>query len=334
MKEITPVKQRGFGAKRRRGIALITVVSVLALMTLLTVAMFSVSQTELASSNQQTYQERSRELADSAVNVVMDQVWQATKRKDEGAANGKRYLWSSQPGAVRRYTTEGTFDSGFKLYSSSQMVVRGSERAMVDDKPPVDWNMTPNRYVDLNEPVVRPASDGASTPHLYFPILDPRAYVRSEEGVENNNNVEGFYYSAGVNGVVDPTSSTAATSLEARLPMPVEWVYVLKDGTFGVLNSSNQFIKPDGSKLSEVEGRANPISGRVAFWTDDESCKLNINTASEPTYWTVPSLFHDRDLWWAYYQPQHTSISGIPGILPRWLSVRCSSPTSRWTSTG
>lgn len=313
MKEITPVKQRVFGAKRRRGIALITVVSVLALMTLLTVAMFSVSQTELASSNQQTYQERSRELADSAVNVVMDQVWQATKRKDEGAANGRRYLWSSQPGAVRRYTTEGAFDSGYKLYSSSQMVVRGSERAMVDDKPPVSWNTTPNRYVDLNEPVIRPASDGAGTPHLYFPILDPRAYVRSQEGVPNNNNVEGFYYSAGVNGVVDPLSSTAATSLDARLPMPVEWVYVLKDGTFGVLDSANRFIKPDGSLLSDVEGRANPISGRVAFWTDDESCKLNINTASEPTYWTVPSLFHDRDLWWAYYQPTSHEFQRYPG---------------------
>lgn len=313
MKEIIPVKQRVFGAKRRRGIALITVVSVLALMTLLTVAMFSVSQTELASSNQQTYQERSRELADSAVNVVMGQVWQATKRKDEGAANGRRYLWSSQPGAVRRYTTEGAFDSGYKLYSSSQMVVRGSERAMVDDKPPMDWNVTPNRYVDLNEPVIRPASDGAGTPHLYFPILDPRAYVRSEEGVKNNNNVEGFYYSAGVNGVVDPASSTAATSLDARLPMPVEWVYVLKDGTFGVLDSSNRFIKPDGSQLSDVEGRANPISGRVAFWTDDESCKLNINTASEPTYWTVPSLFHDRDLWWAYYQPTSHEYQRYPG---------------------
>ncbi|MEZ0386118.1 MAG: Verru_Chthon cassette protein A, partial [Verrucomicrobium sp.] len=312
MKQIPPSQHSASTGKRRRGIALITVVSVLALMTLLTVAMFSMSQTELASSNQQTYQERSRELADSAVNVVMDQVWQGTRRKDD-TANGRRYLWASQPGAVRRYQTDGTFDSGFKLYSSSQMVVRTDERSMVTDRPPADWNARPTRYVDLNEPVIRPAADAVGTPHLFFPILDPRAYVRTTEGAAKNDNIEGFYYSAGVNGVKDPDPNASIDHLEARLPMPVEWLYVLKDGTFGVLNGSNQFVKPDGSVLSPTEAKANPISGRVAFWTDDESCKLNINTASEPTYWTVPSLFHDRDLWWAYYQPTAQEYQRYPG---------------------
>jgi uncharacterized protein (TIGR02600 family) len=32
----------------------------------------------------------------------------------------------------------------------------------------------------------------------------------------------------------------------------------------------------------------NPIVGRVAFWTDDETCKLNINTASSGMYWDQP----------------------------------------------
>jgi uncharacterized protein (TIGR02600 family) len=33
----------------------------------------------------------------------------------------------------------------------------------------------------------------------------------------------------------------------------------------------------------------NPIVGRIAFWTDDESCKLNLNTASEAGAWDVPA---------------------------------------------
>jgi hypothetical protein len=32
----------------------------------------------------------------------------------------------------------------------------------------------------------------------------------------------------------------------------------------------------------------NPIVARVAFWTDDESCKVNINTASEGVFWDTP----------------------------------------------
>ncbi len=33
---------------------------------------------------------------------------------------------------------------------------------------------------------------------------------------------------------------------------------------------------------------SNPIVGRVAFWTDDETCKLNINTAGDGTYYDTP----------------------------------------------
>jgi hypothetical protein len=55
--------------------------------------------------------------------------------------------------------------------------------------------------------------------------------------------------------------------------MPVKWLYVLKDGTIGSL-----------SKATDT----NPVVGRTAFWTDDECAKLNINIASEGTYWDTP----------------------------------------------
>ena len=40
-----------------------------------------------------------------------------------------------------------------------------------------------------------------------------------------------------------------------------------------------------GTNPSLTPTAANPIVGRVAFWTDDESAKVNVNTASEGTFW-------------------------------------------------
>jgi hypothetical protein len=51
----------------------------------------------------------------------------------------------------------------------------------------------------------------------------------------------------------------------------------------------------------------------MAFWTDDECSKLNINTASEPTYWAPPIAFHDRDYEWAIYQPMRFEYQRYPG---------------------
>ena len=75
----------------------------------------------------------------------------------------------------------------------------------------------------------------------------------------------------GASGLVDGFSITAGTSLE----MPVRWLYILKDGSVTTLD-----------KIST----SNPAVARIAFWTDDETCKLNLNTASEGTFWTAPLL--------------------------------------------
>jgi len=302
-------------SNRNKGIALILVVAVLSLLTVLTVAMFSVSETERSTSSMQVDQEQSRELADTAINIVMGQIWQGTKQDPNTAG---RELWASQPGAIRKYTNDGTFHSGYKMYSSRTMVVKGGtaalEQGMITDTPPNNWNTMPARYVDMNEPVIRPPVTGSTVPTAYFPIIDPRAYLPLWEGRlgDSNPNVEGFYYNSAI-GMAGLTAATSVTDANARLPMPVEWLYVLKDGTIGALNTANQFTKPDGNILTDADAATNPIVGRFAMWTDDESCKLNINTASEPTYWTTPSLFHDRDLWWAFYQPMTNEYQRYPG---------------------
>lgn len=49
--------------------------------------------------------------------------------------------------------------------------------------------------------------------------------------------------------------------------MPLRWVYVRQDGTL------------DDSEKPSLTDQKNPITGRFAWWTDDESTKINVNTA-------------------------------------------------------
>ncbi len=77
-------------------------------------------------------------------------------------------------------------------------------------------------------------------------------------------------------------------------PMPVQWLYLLKDGT---LTSPDQPAAGTAattatwkatSDPSKIPTTTNPIVGRIAFWTDDETSKLNVNTASEGSFYAFP----------------------------------------------
>ena len=98
---------------------------------------------------------------------------------------------------------------------------------------------------------------------------------------------------------------------EARLPMPVEWLYVLEDGTLGVLDEGNRFVANGGggSRASEE----NRIVGRVAYWTDDEGCKVNVNTASEGIPWDTPRCVSRKDVAYGEKQPVRNEVQRWPG---------------------
>src|SRR5690606_36723324 len=75
------------------------------------------------------------------------------------------------------------------------------------------------------------------------------------------------------------------------------------------------YVHEDGTVTSD------PSTGkpylRVAFWTDDESSKINLNTASASTtesYWDLPRTAHrdDRDLF-AWKQPVENEFNRYPG---------------------
>ncbi|RBP43672.1 uncharacterized protein (TIGR02600 family) [Roseimicrobium gellanilyticum] len=275
------------------------VVAMLGLITVLVLALYSLAESELKGARHYSSGQQSRQISDVAVDIVISQLRKSTTQSD--TANG-REIWTSQPGLVRRYATTGKLQAAYKLYSSSQMALADEpklEDKLLKDVPPSDWTATPERYVDLNQPVVR--TNHLGQPRLLFPVIDPRAMSGADDAVHGFKYTDTFIGGSKIQGVVTQAGDGQ------RLPMPVEWIYVLKDGSLGTLDPDKRFT---GRVPATKE---NPIVGRVAFWTDDESSKVNINTASEPTFWAPPTFFHDEDASWARYQPVNGEFQRYPG---------------------
>jgi len=245
---------------RSRAVALLAVLSLLSVLLLLVVSVLSLSRRERESAGSQVDVGRAEALRELVVGLVVGQLRSATGHEGES--------WVSQPGALRRYGASGDFVAGHRLYSAAEMVV-GDEAELAAAAPAADWASELERWCDLNAPVVR--REG-----LHFPVLDPRAAA----GGVGHGAIEGFSISGVVAGVV---ADGEADSL--RAPMPVEWLYVLRDGSLGVLDAGGHYVGEG------VASEDNPIEGRVAFWADDETGKLNLNTASEATPWDTPRVF-------------------------------------------
>lgn len=64
------------------------------------------------------------------------------------------------------------------------------------------------------------------------------------------------------------TQGTGVIVRSATTSLPVSWIYVRKDGR-----------QDPAATTVPVYSASNPVVGRYAFWTDDESSRLNINTA-------------------------------------------------------
>jgi len=104
-------------------------------------------------------------------------------------------------------------------------------------------------------------------------------------------------------GVVEGFSSSAAdlseTEWDDRLVMPVRWLYLSRDGS-----------------VSTDPAAGDPVS-RIAFWTDDESCKINVNTASATdsnSYWDIPRATLAPDIkQLAFQQPAQNEYNRYPG---------------------
>lgn len=230
-----------------------------------------------------------RHLAGMTVNKVMGQIGTATK---EGTA-AEPVSWASQPGMVRTYGGDGNPKNIYKLYSWDNLLTPGAgyDPSAATELPPAGWNTEVATYTDLNQPI----SD-------VYPIMDPRAVAPV---------VPGF--------AIDKTD-VAVKDSGSDAPMPVKWLYVLRDGQMVAPSSGN-------GKTATVPGASatNPITGRVAFWTDDETSKVNINTASEGAFWDLPKSGSYEDMQFIANPPTkgeyqrvagHPSMTSLSAVLP------------------
>jgi uncharacterized protein (TIGR02600 family) len=287
---------------RAEGAALIIVLTCLVLVAALAIALLNRVEADRSSSAAYKGGANSRNLSEYAVNVVMAQIASATTGANAGNA------WASQPGAIRVYSASGTsLVNIYKLYSSTSMVVNAFPTG---DTNMTGWSSSPALYTDLNAPLTSWRGTNLVT---NYPILDPTA----------TNSVQGF----AISGAPNATTNQPA-------PMPVNWLYVLQDGTLVAPTAGT-------SNTVTVTGAtaANPITGRIAFWTDDETCKVNINTAAgapwnytnqtitspqplagvTPTiplpanYWDTPVVAFDQDRYMSFSRPWQGEYQRFPG---------------------
>ena len=297
-----------------RGAALVIVLAFLILITVLVLAFFTSVTNETRTAASYASGASAKQLADSAVQMVMGTIKNATSQSS--ASSGDFVAWASQPGMIRTYDTGSASSTRiplardyYKLYSSDNMVVT---RQQIDagfdpvDDVDADWNNKPALYTDLNSPV-------ASGTALQFPIIDPRAAAAVSGSYAL---VDGFSYSnkAGsktVNGVSSPSNATDAN---ARLPMPVKWLYMLQDGILVAADATSGTTATfANSPPYKRPSATNPIVGRIAFWTDDETCKLNVNTACGGNPWEPPMFTDAMDKHFSRYAPMKNEFTRYPG---------------------
>jgi len=255
--------------ERRSGSALLIVLGFLLLISALALAFFATTTTQRNAAKSYSDSGAVRHLANSALELVCAQIADATtgaQLASNGAPDPANPLaWASQPGMIRTFDTSGAAYRYHKLYSSDNMTV--SAFTLADDLPPATWKNSPGVWTDLNAPV----ADTTGT--LNYPILDPAALTTTSKV-----NATGFTINASTVGY---TGGNASSSNNPA-PMPVRWLYVLQNGTLVPGSGSGNTTTVTGATT------ANPIIGRIAYWADDETCKININTAAEGSYWDTP----------------------------------------------
>ena len=254
--------------KKQGGFVLIIALGVLAVMTILLLALLQGSSHQIRGAESDATYAQEKMLADSAVALVIGQIQQASTQPGQA--------WISQPGLIRTFGANSRQPlQCYKLYSSDTMVDTSGSLAFLGNDVPADWNSTANEsvYVDLNTPAQPPVFLGGSI----YPILDPAAIANTAAAT-------------GIEGV----SVDSGHSVE----MPVMWLYQLQDGTLGPASNGT---------------RTNPIVGRIAFWTDDETCKINVNTAGCGSPWNTPRSNSTDDVAWSTTQPAVGEFSRYPG---------------------
>ena len=150
---------RSFVARNRSGVALLLVLSVVAILLLFITGFLMMVQTETRSAGAYAKGEETRVLTDLPLNLVIAQVRKATEN------NGSTKTWASQPGMIRVFgqtvdnTTQRTkLERAYKLYSAEQMEATADGSGIAPQinatsEIPSDWDSKTAMFTDLNAPV-------------------------------------------------------------------------------------------------------------------------------------------------------------------------------------
>jgi len=269
----------------RRGAALVVVLAILMLVAILAVGFLSRTATERRASSSYLAGAHVQSLVDMSVNLVQAQINQGTQ--------DSTLAWASQPGIIRTFDLNGNLVKAYKLYSAASLTSTSVTTLKTEDLPEAAWASAPAVWTDLNAWV---DVDGARR----YPILDPRL-------ADDATQVEGFSI----------TPEAPITGIQ-EAPMPVRWLYVLENGKIAKPTGSGNVVTVPGAEDS-------PIVGRIAFWTDDETCKVNINTAGDGAYWDAPKSYSAQEGVLANSQPVRNEFQRYPGH-PATTSLRAVFP--------
>ncbi|HEX4084588.1 MAG TPA: hypothetical protein VHY22_06755, partial [Chthoniobacteraceae bacterium] len=310
--------------------ALIIVLAIIVLIAAVVIGFLFRAGTSRITTSSYSAKVSTRRLADMVVNLVQGQINDAT-------GQGSSAAWASQPGAVRVFDDTGALLNIYRLYSSTSMTTATPGDLANDVPVSGTWESAPATWVDLNAPIAVQGVDSTGTnPVLTYPILDPRDPTNpgtaANPGELSVTKMPGFFLgtSNGTGTVPGTTAVPTAGGANANIiPMPVRWMYVLQDGSIVAPTVG----KSGGNSVTIASASGtNPIVGRVAFWTDDDSCKVNINTAAgslsyrpDPTQnykassvlpapWDTPRFANwDEFRLFAQDQPVHNEYQRYPG---------------------
>ena len=318
----------------RRGFALLLTLIIVSFAAAIAVLFLLSARQERTGTDSYAQGSRVRQLADTAVNIAMGQINAATR---EGSATTP-ISWASQPGMIRTYNTAGNLSYAYKLYSWNPMLEPGTSFSptVASELPPNNWATQTAQYVDLNSPV-----------NSIYPIMDPAiadnaASTTAFSSLSSPNNTAkiNWDFPGEVGYLTDPTLGYYPTSAALPLPMPVQWLYILQDGTWIFPTSVTGGVATFDSTIVKT---GNPIIGRIAFWTDDETSKVNLNTAGEGAYWDWPKAASQDEMQFAGNPPVknefyrfsgHPATTSLSAVFPDPINGTVTAPLngfSRWT---
>ena len=288
----------------QRSLALVSVLILLVLITAVIVGFLITSGLEQTSSRSYKASSSARLMADTAINLVQGQINEATSQ-------GMKYAWASQPGAIRTYDNTGALHQIYKLYSAQNLTTTDATKMDIsttaagsNDMPPSTWTSSTALWVDLN------ASAADAQGNSHYPILDPGQASK----------VDGF-----------SVNTTAGIASATSVPMPVRWLYVLQQGQIITPDTTSTGTVATFANSSVKPSAANPIVGRIAYWTDDETSKVNVNTAggdglatgtfpntdptpiANATFWDTPRFSASDETNMANVQPAANEFQRYPG---------------------